>query len=369
MTKTCDVSSKTNCCGEQDCGTTVSIKVAPCRSCQEDNELLPATRERLGGVIVGDGLDVDPSGLLSVAIQNGGGLALDPESGLYVDFSTMPTDKIEEVLKSLRLPKWLSADTDFYVRSDGNDENDGLENSAGRAFRTVQGALDTITTNYNFGPHRVTLNVAAGSYDKFRIPKFTASTGTLTISGAGEATVIESDALYGVQSTYGSSAIIRNMQIHLNVVSSSNINSAGVQVSNSSTITMHDVVVVVNESTAIASHCIRATSGSTVYVAGGSSLVMNGLSAGSALRGIHVASNAFVTQTGDIYMSGVCTIGCEATQGGNFYKQSSGSPVITGSFTGKCYYATLNATISTRGGAAYFPGTSAGTTETGGQYS
>lgn len=48
-------------------------------------------------------------------VQQGGGLAVDGTGKLYVDFASMPTDKFESMLKSIRVPVWLSKNLIFYV--------------------------------------------------------------------------------------------------------------------------------------------------------------------------------------------------------------------------------------------------------------
>jgi hypothetical protein len=82
-----------------------------------------------------------------VPVQNGGGLALDGSGDIYVDFSLMPTDKFQALLQSLRLPIWLIANKTWYIRPDGNDNNDGSANTAAKAFRTIQAALNYISAN------------------------------------------------------------------------------------------------------------------------------------------------------------------------------------------------------------------------------
>ena len=53
----------------------------------------------------------------------------------------------------------VMAGTDYYVRTDGNDSNDGLANDAGHAWLTIQHAVGTVSSGD-------TINVAAGMYDE-----------------------------------------------------------------------------------------------------------------------------------------------------------------------------------------------------------
>ncbi|KHL96734.1 hypothetical protein QW71_05640 [Paenibacillus sp. IHB B 3415] len=54
-----------------------------------------------------------------------------------------------------------SADITYYVRTDGNDSNTGLVNTAGGAFKTIGKAVSMIPQTVN---HVVSVNVAAGTY-------------------------------------------------------------------------------------------------------------------------------------------------------------------------------------------------------------
>jgi hypothetical protein len=58
----------------------------------------------------------------------------------------------------------LGTDRIFYVRTDGNDNNNGLSNTAAGAFKTIQHACDVISSTLDLNGHNVTVNVADGSY-------------------------------------------------------------------------------------------------------------------------------------------------------------------------------------------------------------
>ncbi|QUL54366.1 hypothetical protein KDC22_29365 [Paenibacillus tritici] len=60
-------------------------------------------------------------------------------------------------------PQQTTADLTYYVRTDGNDGNTGLGNTAGGAFRTIGKAISMIPQVVN---HAAVVNVAAGTYNE-----------------------------------------------------------------------------------------------------------------------------------------------------------------------------------------------------------
>lgn len=61
----------------------------------------------------------------------------------------------------------LTADTTFYVRTDGNDNNSGLANNAGGAWLTLQGAWDNLVKGYDLGGFKATVAIQPGTYEGF----------------------------------------------------------------------------------------------------------------------------------------------------------------------------------------------------------
>lgn len=58
----------------------------------------------------------------------------------------------------------LLDDRTYYVRTDGSDANDGLANTSGRAFLTMQKAIDVVWNELDLAGNVVTINVADGTY-------------------------------------------------------------------------------------------------------------------------------------------------------------------------------------------------------------
>lgn len=92
---------------------------------------------------------------------------------------------IDRATGEVRLPQTplrevLTAPRTYYVRADGDDGNDGLADSAGGAFATIQKAIDTVAT-LDLAIHDVTISVGHGTYAPFVLK---------SCVGAGEVTIV-----------------------------------------------------------------------------------------------------------------------------------------------------------------------------------
>jgi hypothetical protein len=252
----------------------------------------------------------------------------------------------------------LAANRTYYVRTDGNDANDGLANSAGGAFLTLQKAVNTVLNNVDLGGHDVVIQVGSGTYTSG------VSVGAPWV-GAGKVTLQGDTAAPG------------------NVV----INSTGHGVALSDHAVLH-----------LQGFKLTSSAGSTVNLMAGAILYMDGnMEFGAATAGFHlnVARNSLVVVGADYSITGssvahwqlgsgsslICngrTITLSGTPNfaGAFVNGASLSIAIcpactfTGAATGVRYSTALNSVLYTNGGGAnYFPGNTAGTAASGGQYS
>ncbi len=255
----------------------------------------------------------------------------------------------------------LTAARSYFVRTDGSDSNNGLANTAGGAFLTIQKAIDTVNTLDTRG-FAVTVNVAAGTYTGgilMTLP--VVGGGTLKISG---------------DTTTPSNVVIST--------------------------TSKDAVVVTGYGVALSIEGVKVTtttSGEGMLAAFGGKITVTGKVEFGAVAGtahlhalyagaiaINVAYNisgaaAFYHYWTEVTASSIQAIAAVTVTVTNsptfvtFAKAEQCSEIVavfmtySGTVTAKRYDAALNAVINTAGsGANYFPGNVAGTTSTGGQY-
>lgn len=122
--------------------------------------------------------------LPSSIIQDGGGISIDSNGQLFINFDDMPTDKFEYLLKSLRLPIWLTANKSFYVDKSHASASDTLSDKRGetasKPFKTIQACVDYVTDNYNMSRYALHIKIAPGTYEeRLTIPQFNTNTGYL----------------------------------------------------------------------------------------------------------------------------------------------------------------------------------------------
>ena len=246
----------------------------------------------------------------------------------------------------------LTANRTYYVRTDGNDNNNGLANTSGGAFLTIQKAVDTVAA-LDLGIDDVTIMVGTGTW--------TATTTLKTLVGAGKVIIrgVNDDMTSTVISVSGSScfsgAFVGQYKIsHMRLTCTGQcIDIFG----GGAIVRWADV-----DFAAAAVH-VRAFAGALGESAGNYKI------SGSAYSHIAVYDcgnvrvvGSSVTITGTPNFSGAF---CLAGRLGNALVVSA---VFSGSATGARYSSGQNSVIYTGAGELYLPGDAAGGKSTGGHY-
>lgn len=151
------------------------------------------------GKLVVDFASMDPAIMRAVVlsmVQPGGGIGVDSGGQLYVDFDSMPTDKFEAMLKSLKMLVPLDATKTLYVSTNNAAAGDSIVDGRGTAakpFKTISAAVNYLTGNYSLGSHNAYIRVVAGTYNEnVTLPEYSRGSGTITImsdSGSRDVTV------------------------------------------------------------------------------------------------------------------------------------------------------------------------------------
>lgn len=352
-----------------------------------------ATKKKPGLVQIGDGLAITPEGLLSVLIASTSqaglvkpryGLKIGKDGSLDVDFGDMPTDKFEELLKSIRVPIWLTKSLTVYVATTGSDTlDDGRGLTPDKPFASIQAAVNYVSTTYNLYKYNATISVAPGNYGREHIllPSYTTSTGKLIIKGSGAA---RTDVVCGrFVSSYASIYEIYNLTIFQKDVTSGTVGSVE---ASAGQIDLYNVQVNfagIQQGTGqlwgvfvYGSGVVRAWSTASADIPNG--LFFN--CAGAEPYGLIIASGsrfefaADITVTGDAAWKSCAVL---AQQAGVVSRSLSAAanpgrrPNVNteGTITGRRYTANLNGLVNVAGaGPDFWPGDTEGNVSSGGQY-
>lgn len=353
-----------------------------------------ATKKKPGLVQIGNGLAITPEGLLSVLIASTSqaglvkpryGLKIGKDGSLDVDFGDMPTDKFEELLKSIRVPIWLTKPLTIYVAPTGSDTlDDGRGLTPDKPFASIQAAVNYVSTTYNLYKYNATISVAPGNYGREHIllPSYTTSTGKLIIKGSGAA---RTDVVCGrFALTYASVYEVHNLTIYQKDLTAGavgsvdaaagqidlynvQINLSGIQQGSGQLwgVFAHDSGVVRVWSTAsqdIPNGLILNVDGASPY---GIILCNNG-GAFNFAADITVKGGGS-WQDAAVRAQNVSIIASTLSAAANPGRRPTVS--VDGIFTGKRYAVALNGIVGVAGaGPEFWPGDEDGTTSSGGQY-
>lgn len=266
------------------------------------------------------------------------------------------TIRSADVALSDEIREVLTANRTYYVRSDGSDSNDGLADSSGGAFLTIQKAIDTVYS-IDISVYNVTIQVADATYTgTIRLVGAWIGSGTVTLQGNTSTpanAVISVTSNDAIMATAGARLTINGFEIRTTT------SGSGVRAETAAVITLGTAV----NFGACSFRQIDVRRGALVQ---GTSYTVSG----GAL------SHVIVSEGGHYAVSGgtVTFSGTPAFTTATFKAEATGtmsifSTTMSGSATGKRYDCTLGGIINTfSGGATFLPGDVAGTTATGGQY-
>jgi len=282
-------------------------------------------------------------------------------AGSLVDFST--GTKEVWIGMDATMAAWprerLTAARTYYVRTDGGDSNDGLANTSGGAFLTIQKAVDVVSGTLDLSTYDVTIQVNDGTRTSTTLlKKFQSSGGSVSIVGnsatPANCVISTTSAACFTTDAYAGTYVIDGFKLQT-TTSGACLSVTG----QASTLTFKNI-----DFGAAASAHINSTANSVCFAAGNYSITGSAPWHMGALSGGAISINSrTVTITGTPAFSTAFCLG-----------QTTGIVVASantysGSATGSRYNVSLNAVANTgAGGATYFPGNAAGYATTGGQY-
>lgn len=236
----------------------------------------------------------------------------------------------------------LTANRTYYVRADGSDSNDGLSDTSGGAFQTIQKAANVVGA-LDASIYNVTISVGAGTFpEDAKLPAVLGS-GVYTLTGAGVASTTIKSIEFLPRATWRYNSIKLSGGTHLIVLGAfANVRVNGPTEYGTAT---EDHIRLVD---AMASWIVEGTGDYTI--------------SGGAQRhwrlddgGLVFAYGRSVTLTGTPHFADAFV---RAVFGS---KVIAGGMTFIGSATGPRRIISTNAVVGTDGGgSAYFPGNSDG---------
>lgn len=241
----------------------------------------------------------------------------------------------------------------------GNDANDGVSNTAGRAMATIQGAVNR-AFSYPPSQYTITIHVADGTYNEtVSTPVYSGPNLIITGNAATPSNVIVNGGTSKCFQAQGPNSLtVNNLKVQN---SAGGVDQYGFYATAGATIFTSNTV-----SGAIQSYVFCGSGGTMVPGSHAFSGNCGGYFYATIGGQVLLPSGAVYTISTPITLSGASA---QASQAGTV-KAATPQPTFVGSSTtGPRYSATLNGIIYTQGGGAgFFPGTSAGSVSSGGQY-
>lgn len=253
----------------------------------------------------------------------------------------------------------LTADRTYFVRPDGSDANNGLSDTAGGAFATVQKAVDVVFGAIDLGPHHVTIQLANGIYGE-SVSILGPHLGSGTITLAGSASVPANTVLAGASTvptisiTNGATLFVRNLELRGNNAITVWISAAtmrwrgGIRLGATGSGSAH-----IN----VTDNGLFDSFGYSYAIVGDTARHINVVDGGIGQLG----NGATIAVDGRSFSNAFATV-----SRGGVLRANGG--IFSGTATGKRYDVSTNGVIFVASGAAFLPGNVNGTAATGGQY-
>lgn len=252
----------------------------------------------------------------------------------------------------------LHQNVNLYVNAaTGNDNNNGL--SAGSPKATIQAAID-VAWGYGASQYTVTINIADGTYAGSTTPVRSGPSVVVTGNAANPSNVVVSSGSDHCFTVLGPNAVtIQNLKVQTGTGGGP---ANGFNVASGSTLTTVNTV---------SGNC----EGAPFFVAGATINAGSHRFTGNSTALFWASASGFIRLvTGATYTIAnnltVSSASVRTEQSGSLFVPSPAPNfTLSGAVTGSRYLAVLNGTINTQGaGANYFPGSTAGSTSSGGQY-
>lgn len=361
---------------QAEAGTATDVLMTPLRVKQAiekvlEEDLPMASATQLGGV----------------KISGDDGITIESDGTIAVDFSKMPTDKFEELLRSIRVPIWLTASKNYYVNgTTGSDTSTpGRGESPEEPFKTISACIKYLTENVNVASYTATINVSPGTYTELlSLNNFSRTSGSIVIQPFGDpySVIIQNVATNGnVVLCRGGDWVIKQCEIVINKTNQNNTSSgyffSNIYASSSSVLDIANCRVVMNiiDDSSLYSTLFIATGYATINIQGNNEFIVNNNeNPPQNLFCLYCVNNGMITLAGTVNPTQ-----WGATVRGNFntFAFATGGYIQLGTtanylpfkftifegytVTGKRYLASNGGHIQTLGmGADYFPGDAAG---------
>ena len=308
----------------------------------------------------GEILTHDPVSLILL-----GGTSRNPTAandiGMYVSDATGKWRELFYNAAAAANRERLAGGRTYYVRSDGNDSNTGLVNSAGGAFLTIQKAIDTVS-GLDIGTQNVTIQVGdALTYGPVLVNGPWLGSGIVTLLGntGTPANVVITNPTAGasaVTAQGGGRLTIKGFKV---VANGGGAGSAGLKAATGGSILFESIDF------GACSRQIQAA-GATVQWTGGT----YNISAGAVNHWFTSAGGSIIVEGATINTAGAPAFSSAFANISNLGIAFVDGNTFTGTgATGSRYAVVGNGVLYTAGAATtYLPGNAVGTTGTGGQY-